>query len=801
MDRFAGDLRYAARSLRRAPRFTVTAVLVLALGIGAATAVFTAFRSVVLDDLPMTDPDRLVLVSAEGQDGGSISLTLEEVERLRRESRTLLELTGVAAFGAEAVPLTEGQRSLVLSMSRVMPDFFQVLGSRPVLGRLLRPEDGHENAPLVTVISHGTWQREFGADPEVLGRRLTQTTYQDSYSIVGVAPPGLDFPVGADYWVPAPAGNAVDVVARLAADASPEAAGEEFLSLVRALDQRGSEPLSLRTVTVEALSEVVLGDARPVLVAIAAAVALLLLIACVNVGNLLLMWMTQRSRDLMVRRALGATSGAVARQLLMEGVLLGAAGGALGLALAAGLLGVLPSLAPDRLPRAEVIGLGGVPVAVAIAITLLAVLLFAVAPAVAAARWDLAALRTHGRLGSGTVRRRRVRRSLVIVQVALAVVLLMGAGLLVRSLQNLTRLDLGYEAGRVAIVELGFNRERRESPQETFALLEGVLERVRALQGVTAATPVMSRPFMGATGVFRTQPMLEGQSPSDVESTPRVPLEVGDHELFRSLGIPILRGRGFLETDREGAPRVVVVSQAVAERLWPGQEPVGQQIRMVTGREQTWTVVGVSGDTRFRRHLEPTPTIYVPVRQLQILPAVWTVAMRTRDDDLVNLLPAMRSAVADFDSRINVWRAEMMSDYLTRGPLARPRMSALLLSGFGLAALLLAAIGLYGVMSLAVRERTHELGIRKALGASATRLHRAVLGEALTTTIAGIGLGLVAALLMTRLLGAMLFGTTPADPVTLAGVAGLLLLIAVVAAYLPARRATRVDPMDALRGE
>ncbi|HSR41050.1 MAG TPA: ABC transporter permease, partial [Longimicrobiales bacterium] len=545
-------------------------------------------------------------------------------------------------------------------MSRVMPDFFEALGVRPVLGRLLRPEDGAENAPLVTVISHRTWRRDFGGDREVLGRRLTHTTYQDSYRVVGVAPPGLDYPVGVDYWIPAPAGSAVDIVGRLATGATPEGARSEFLSLVRALDERRSEPRSPETAAVQPLSEAVLGDARPAGVAVVTAVSLLLLIACVNVGNLLMMRTAQRSRALMVRRALGATSGTVARQVLAEGTLIGATGGALGLALAAGLWELLPALAPDRLPRAEMIGLGGVPVALAIAVTSLATLLFAVAPTVVATRWDLAALRLQRRPGFRTTGGRRLRRSLVVVQVALAVVLLVGAGLLVRSMHHLSGLDLGYDAERVAIVELGYNREGREGPQDTYAPLEGVLERIRALPGIDAATPIMSRPFMGSTGVFETQPMLEGQDAR--ESLPPVPLEVGDHELFRALGVPIIRGRGFTETDLDGAPRVAVVSLAVAERLWPGEDPVGRDIRLVTSREHTWTVVGVAGDTRYRRFPESTPTIYLPVRQLQILPAVWTVAVRVRDGDLAALLPTLRTAVADVDPRINVWRAATLAE-------------------------------------------------------------------------------------------------------------------------------------------
>ena len=796
------DLRYALRTLLGARGFTRVAVLTLALGIGTATAVFTGFRAVVLEALPVTDPDRIVLLSLQRQPTGSVPLVPEEIDALRRESRTLLDVAGVAGMGAVALPMTEGERSLVLDAATVTANFFRVLGVRPALGRLLRPEDGEEGAARVTVISHETWQREFGGDPAVVGRHLTHTTYQDRYVVVGVAPPGLEYPVGADYWIPTPSRNlAMDVVARLAPGVAPEPARAEFLSLARAIDARRSDPRSPTAATARTLPEAVLGGAKPLLLAVTAAAALLLLIACVNVGTLLLMRATQRSGEVVLRRALGATSGRIARLFLIESTVLGAAGGVLGLAVAVGLLRVLPGLAPGGFPRADMIGRAGTPIAVAMAVSAAAVLLFGIGPAVASARGDLgSALRTSGSWGTGTRRRRRLRRSLVAAQVGLAVILLVSAGLLVRSLQRLTQLDPGYDAEGVTIVELGFNREAREGPEETFALLDGVLERMRDVPGVSAATPIMIRPFVGETGVFQARPTVEGPRESEAEPGPPVPLEVGGHELFRALGIPILRGRGLRETDREGAPRVAVVSQAVADRLWPGQDPIGRRLHMVTSDAFWWTVVGVAGNTHYRDLQEPTPTIYLHYRQLGILPGIWTVAVRT-EPDVAPVQPALRRVVRDFDPRLHVWRAGTLSDHRSRGPLARPRISALLLSAFGLAALLLAAIGLYGVMALAVRERTHELGVRKALGASAARLRRDVLGDALATTLAGTVAGVGAALLLARPLGPLLFEVGPADPGTLLGVCAVLLAVAAVAAYLPARRATRIDPMRALRAD
>ncbi len=795
------DLRVGLRSLRRAPGYTATSVVILALGIGSATAVFTAFDAVMLDELPVTDPDRIVSLSFEGADAGAATLSPAEVDELGRSSESLQQVAGVRSTGTGPVPLTEGDRSLALNMSQVTAGFFQVLGARPQLGRLLRREDGEAGAAPVTVLSYRTWQREFGGDPEVLSRHLMMTEIQESYAIVGVAQPGLDYPVGTDYWIVAFPLAPLDVVARLAPGVSPEAAGSEVLSIAQILDSRRSSPGSISRATVRPLSEVVLGGSRALLVAITGAVALLLLIACVNVGNLNLMRATGRSRDVMLRRALGATSGGIARLFLAEGMLLGAAGGALGLFCAVGMLRALTALAPVQLPRTEMIGLAGTPLALGVAVTAVAALAFAVVPAFVAARGTPAsALRTGGRTGTGTSGRHQFRRTLVVTQMALSVVLLVGAGLLVRSLQRLQALELGYDPDDVAIVELGIDQISLGGLDGTFAMLEGVLERIRRVPGVTAATPVMTRPFDGLMNVWSSRPMLEGRSEADTEANPSFPVEIGGQEFFRAFGIPIVRGRGLLDSDREDATKVVVVSEGVARSLWPGEDPLGKRMRRVFDRMSWWTVVGVAGDTRFRQLLEATPTIYVPWRQLAFPLPVSTVAVRT-DEDLADLGPLMRQAIRDFDPGIQLWRLGTLRDHLARGPLAQPRTTALLVSGFGLAALLLVAIGLYGVVALAVRERTHELGVRTALGATSARLLRYIIRDALTLGVTGVAIGLIGALFVSRLFSALLFEVSPSDPLTVLGVCAVLLGVSVIAAYVPAVRATRIDPRQALAAD
>src|SRR6266550_4359608 len=523
------DLRYAFRQLRRAPTFAATVVLILGIGIGMATAMFTVFRAVVVEKLPVRDPDRIVVLWTFRDPTVELPVGLKDVENLRRESRTLANVAGFAHWGAQVIPATDGDRPIVLKQAMVTAGFFDVLGARPLLGRLLRPEDSFEGAAPVAVISYQTWQRDFGGDPRVLGRRLTTTQDQKSYAIVGVTPPGLDFPVGTDYWIGPRPFDLIDIVARLASTATPALARSEFLSIARQLDPQRRTPMYPTGASVRTLTQAVLGDTKPILVALTAAVTLLLLIVCVNVGNLLLLRASRRAPEIVIRRALGASAGQVARLLLAESALLATAGGALGLVCAAELLKLLLVFAPTQVPRMDLIRLAGTPVDVAAGVTLLAVMLA-------------------------------------------------GAGLLVRSLERLERLDLGYETDHLSILDLAVPFAKYGSPQKVFAMFDDLYGRLRAVPGVTAFTPVLYPPFLGAN-LMQVTPVLEGQSRAAVDATPNVPLEGGGTEYFRTFGIPILRGRGFLRSDRESAPKIVVVSEAVARRLWPGQDPVGKRLR------------------------------------------------------------------------------------------------------------------------------------------------------------------------------------------------------------------------------
>jgi predicted permease len=803
MDRFRQDLRIALRGLLRTPSFTCTAVVILAVGIGMAVAMFSVFDAVLVRNLPVRDQDRVVeLYTYRGDPNADFWLLREDLRKVAATSRTMRDIAGVAHWGAPGAPLVDGDRPLVINRTTVTGNFFDVLGARPALGRLLTPTDEAVGAAPVLVISYGAWRRYFGGDSSVVGRRLLEPYGRTSYEIVGVAPPGLDYPVGVGVWMPAwQPSDKLSVIAlgRLAPGATARAAQSEFLGTMTRLDP----DRRYEGVHVETFTHAVVGDVRPVLVMLAAAVGLLLLIACVNVGNLFLLRAAGRARELSIRRALGATYTDIVRQLVVESTLLGLAGGVFGLLSAAALIKILLVYAPPQLPRTDVIGAAGAPVTIAIGVTLTAILVFGVLPALAGSRGQLASsLRFDSRAGIQTRARRKTRYVLVASQLALALVMLVGAGLLGRSLERLQSVPLGYNPDHLSLVAVSFPpSEYSDSTgkfvqSKVYALGDRLIPAWRAVPGVTAVTPILVPPFLGAN-IFLGRLDTEGQTPEEMKSNPVIPVEAGGPEYFSAFAIPIRRGRAFTDGDDEKAPMVAIVSEAVARRVWPNDDPIGKRIHYWGPDSTTWrTVVGVAGDIHWRSLRESTPTVYVPWRQ-----SYWqgSFAIRT-SGDLSTVLPALRRATRDVNPVLTLWEAKPM-DVVLAGPLAQPRLSALLLTGFALVSMLLAAIGVYGVMASAVRGSTRELGVRAALGASPERLRREVLGQALAVAGTGAGAGLIIAVVTAPLSSALLFGVSPTDPVSLLGAAALLLFVALTAAYIPAHWATKVAPIEALRAD
>ncbi len=799
LDKLSRDVRVALRSFRRTPTFAATAILVLGLGIGMTSAVITVARAVLARPLPVGEPNRVIVPRIIDASGTSIAIQSEQMDQLRHESRTMSNVAGVADWGAGEQPFRDGDDFITLRMATVTGNFFDVLGSYPTVGRLhFNFEDDLDGSADVLVLSYATWKGRFGGDSLIVGRHLTYPFTRQRYAIVGVAPPGLDYPAGVEVWVARSFSRPlVNIVARLAPNVPPSAAGAEFMGFVKRANPGLASVLRVARTDTPTIQQAIVGDVRPVLLVMTAAVGLLLLIACVNVGNLFLLRTSSRQREFAVRRALGASYADLAQQLVVECTMIAAAGGLLGLAAADALIHVLLAFSPGEIPRLDMVRLAGSPVGVAVGVSALTALLFGVGPALVGARAAPASLlRFDMRAGTGTRQRRRVRQALVASQIALALIMLAGAGLLVRSLQQLDQIRLGLTADRLSFVALEMPYSRYDSAPKLFALGDAVTARLRAVPGVTALSPILEPPFL-MPNRYLERVQIERKAPSAGDADARLPIEEGGSEYFQALGIPLLRGRGFADSDREDAPRVAVVSEATARLLWPGENPLGKRFRNAGAKDTTWqTVVGVAGDIRFRRLRDATPILYLPWKQVFFDGAF---AVRT-SGRLATVLPAMRRAVRDVDPELILWWARTMDDMLAV-PLAQPRLTATLLSAFALTALVLAVVGLYGVMASAVREQTRDIGVRMALGATPERVRRDVMSRAFRVTLAGGAMGLGGALISSHLLTALLFGVSATDPAILGGVCVLLMCTGLLAAYLPARRATKIDPAQALRLE
>jgi predicted permease len=814
MSRIARDVRFALRGFRRTPGFFATAVAILALGIGMSVAMFTVFRAVLVRRLPVVDQDRVVVMWTYRDDpSADYTLGTKELSIVRAESKTMRDIAAVAHWPATPSPFRYGERSIQLERGMCTGNLFDLLGVRPALGRLMHASDdevpgsqpGASKAPRALVLSYQAWRDKFGGDSSIIGQRLVEPLLQTAYTIVGVAPAGFDYPAHAEYWIPMWGGWQAQVssfaVARLAPGASVTAARDEYL----AIERRVLPDADLRGAHAATFTETVLGNVRPVLALLTGAVGLLLLIACLNVGTLVLLRASTRTREIAVRRALGAGFADVVRQLLVEALAIAAVGGVLGLALAIALLRLLVAYAPPNLPRLDIVQIAGTPVGIAIAVSTIAVLIFGLGPALWSARANLAApLRLDSRAGGRTRGRRAFRQALVGAQMALAMIMLGGAALLARSLARLERQDTGFVSDHVSVFWYSWNALRVNTDTEMVALGDRVARRVRAIPGVHAATQMVAPPMLG-NGVWRVRFQREGDPESDIDKTPSFPVEMAGSGFFDTFRIPILRGRAFTDDDRRTSPLVVIVSESAARELWPGQDALGKRVRLPGLKpapgallaDGDWrTVVGIARDAHMRTLREASPLVYLPSLQ-----GYWQGNIAIRSTANVSaLLPALRRAGHDVDPELELWDPRTMDEVLDE-PLAQPRLGALLMSSFGIVALLLAAIGHFGVMASLVRDRTREIGIRMALGATSARVRADVLGRAATIVGLGAAVGLLAALATSRVLTALLFQVSPTDPISL-GVACIVLLgVAAAAAYLPARRATSIEPVEALRAD
>jgi putative ABC transport system permease protein len=812
MNAILKDFRYALRTLAKSPGFTIVAVLTLALGIGANSAIFSVINGVLLKPLPYPEPQQLVTVW--GRFTG-IGLPNDRNWFSAPEFKDLQELG--RAFSDEATMtdasfnITTGGTPERVEGAAVSPALFTMLGLQPIAGRIFLPEEAQPGRDQVVLLGYGLWERRFGSDRDVVGRTLNVNG--KPMKVVGILPKGFNYPLAAEMWQPL-AFTADDlkpnnrgnhgylVLARIKPDLSLGQARADMQLVTKAIiDRNQSYPYSRFNYALQLvpLLEYTVGDVRAVLWVITGAVGFVLLIACVNVASLLLARASAREREIAIRVAIGAGRGQIVRQLLTESVTLALLGGVLGLLLAPVALRGILQLGTVALPRMSEVGIDARVLLFTMAITLGTGILFGLAPALHASRRAPSEdLKEGGRSGTSGSAANRMRRALVVAEVAFSVILLAGAGLLIRSFMQVLGVDTGVHADQVLTMRISLPEERYSKPEQVRGFYSEVLRRVQSLPGVEAAGAANSLPLSGqggsGTATVDTQEVPLDQTTPEVDWHPVTP------GYFQAMGIPLLRGRYFEERDSADAAPVAIIDDAFARAYWPNEDPIGKRAKL-GGRQSTspWkTIIGVVGHVHYRALEAPSRVqFYWPEAQR---PAnTMSLVVRTAREPLALALAVEKEIFAvDPDQPVYQVRSmeQLKSEWVSR------RFLTLLLVGlFAGLALMLASIGIYGVMAHSVGLRSHEIGIRMTLGASRGDVLRMILGQGAGLSGIGLGVGLVAAVALTRLMSSMLYSTSADDPLTFVGVALLLVAVALLACYIPARRATRVDPLVALRYE
>ena len=801
------EFRYALRTLAASRGFTLIAVATLALGIGVNTAIFSVVNGVLLKPLPFDEPDRIVRVFSRTVSNSGSSLSAADFRDLQRENQSLAAIAGYRGLGFTlAAP---GRDPVRVSGIFVTSEFFEVLAVSAEWGRTFsRAADASPAEPLV-VLSRVTARDLYGDPARAVGERLRVDG--TPHTVAGVLRPDLSWPERTRVWIlsqkdvpPAPVnleqGNNerevqyFEVIARLKGDVGLQESARDLQRVSTLIQQRRVAGSARRDFDLVTLHEEIVGDVRFGLLVIQVAVGLVLLIACANVSSLTIARASGRARELAIRAAIGAGRWQLMRQLLIESAVLGITGGWVGLLLGAWLTGVLLRLLPVTVPRSQEIGLDGLVAAVTFAVALGTALLFGVMPAMQASRTDAATVLK--RAGDRGATRAGSRAALVVGEVALTFVLLAGAGLLLNSLLRLQRVDSGLQRDNVTLVSLLVPQLRYPTAPSQVELYRRILEGLASRPDVQAAAVGFPGPLQGgsAAGPFQ----IDGRS-GDSSERPYANFGTVSGGYFAAMGMPLLRGRTFAESDIADAPRVVIVNAALARKFWPGEEAVGKRLRFGNNADGPWTtVVGVVGDARqLGLSREPPPILYFPYQQFA-LPFTDVIVRSTAPLSAIAAL--VRQRVREIDPDLSADNARSLGDVLDRS-LAQPRFRAFLVGAFAALALILASIGVFGLISYSVTQRTREVGIRMALGADAGQILTSIMRQGLTLTLAGVAVGLAGALAAARLIRTFLFGIEPADPVTLGGVALLLVAVAALATYLPSRRALRIQPTEALRTE
>ena len=799
---FFQDVRYALRTLRKNPGFTLVCVLTLGLGVGASTAIFSVVNAVLLRPLPYPNHQRLLRIEERHPGGSSGNFTYASFLDIEREAKSV---ENISAFRPWSFNLTGAGDPEQVSGATVSGNFFSALGSKPLLGRLIRAEDDAPGGDShVAVVSYALWQSRFGGDPEVAGKMMRVSG--EDYQVIGVMPRGFDYPEKSEIWCPlVPGGQLRDnrrahlltVIADLRTGEAIGNAQGEISAFAKQIEKQNSGVDPDMAVATVWLKKSVIAPVQPALLTLIFAVGLLLIMACANLANLLLARAAARQKEFAIRLAVGAGRVRLARQLVTESLVVALIGAAVGLGVVAWSLQFIVSLNSRDMPRFGEISIDWRVLGFTLLVSLFTGLLFGLAAALSGTKTDLNISLKEGAAASSGGSRRGSSQTLVVPQFALAVVLLVGAGLLGNSFVRLLRVNPGFHQN--GVLSLGLFLSPTEYPErdlKSAMLLQQILASVRSIPGVRSAGLVTALPIRGGA---ETGFAIEGRPVPPASDEPSADIRSVDPHYFRTMGIPLLAGREFTDADIATGKRVMVINQMMARQYWPGENPLGQVVTMKDwGPPLTGEIVGVVGDVKTNGLDEAVgPMIYWPYFQF---PQLFNTLVVLGEGDLFRLVPAVKAAIWAVDKNQPISKIETLEQVLSES-LARRRLYMILLGVFSGAALLLASVGIYGVVSYSVNQRTQEMGIRIAVGAERGDVLRLVLGQGARAAMLGIAVGIAAALALTRLMASLLFGVSATDPPTFLAVASLLTMVALSASYIPARRAMGVDPMVALRHE